>query len=331
MVITLILLLLIFSILLIWKGSDWVTDSLVPVAAKLGTGYIAVTTLLVSFMISIPEIFTAIYSYILGHLNIGIGVIIGSVMINIGLTVGLSATIKPLVVEKAVAIRDGIFLVIIAGIVLLFGSDLTYSRIEGIVLLLLFIPYALNVWSFERFRPKKSLKEKVNKIKKNLSLFGNFATLNFRPSLLTFVLGGVMLVAGSYLFSSSLVNLSGTLPVPEIFIGIVFGAIGTAMPNIAAAVQGTIKGYKDAAITETFGSNIFTLLVTLGIIIILKPFAIAGKVFYFDLIWMIIIHLLMVSFIFKGYKYREESLMRYEGFALMLFYLAIIVINYVFF
>lgn len=326
-----IILILVLSILLIWKGSDWITDSLVPVAHRLGTSYIAVTTLMVSFILSIPELFTTVYSGVLGHLDIGLGVIIGSVMINIGLTTGLSASLKPLMVEKPVAVRDGIFLVVAAAIVLLFGSDLSYSRPEGFVLLLLFIPYALNVWSFEKWRPHKEQKEKVENIKKSLSVIGHFSFLKFKPSLLTFFLGAAILVGGSFLFSFSLVNLSGVLPLPEIMVGLIFGAIGTGTPNIAAAIQGTRKGYKDAAITETFGSNIFTLLVTLGIIVVLQPFTIAGKLFYFDLTWMIIIHLLMVAFIFKGYKYREESLTRYEGAALILFYLAVIIINVLFF
>lgn len=327
MFIGLVLLLLVLAVLFIWKGSDWITDSLVPVAHKLDTHYIAVTTLLVSFILSIPELFTVIYSGLAGHLNIGLGVIIGSVMINIGLTTGLSASIKSLTVEKSVVVRDGIFLIIVAAIVLLFGSDLSYSRSEGVILLLLFIPYALNVWSFEKWRPHKEQKEKVKNIKKSLSVIGQFSFLKFKPSLLTFFLGAAILVSGSFLFSFSIVKLSGSLPLPELLVGLIFGAIGTGIPNITAAIHGTRKGYKDAAITETFGSNVFTLLITLGTIVVLQPFSIAGKLFYFDLTWMIVIHLLMVAFIFKGYRYREESLTRYEGVALVLFYLMIIIIN----
>jgi cation:H+ antiporter len=326
-----VIFLLVLAILLIWKGSDWVTDSLVPVANKLGTSYIAITTLLVSFILSIPELFTAIYSGFSGHINIGLGVIIGSVMINVGLTTGLSASLKGLRIDKSVVIRDGIFLIIVAAVVLVFGSDLTYSRREGIVLLLLFIPYALNVWSFEKWRPQKSKKDKLIKVEESLSVIGHNSFLKFKPSVLTFFLGAVILIGGSVLFSFSLVNLSEVLPLPEIIIGLIFGAIGTGMPNITAAIQGTRKGYTDAAITETFGSNIFTLLITLGIIIVLNPFNIPGKLFYFDLTWMIVIHMLMISFIFKGYHYREESLTRYEGVALVLLYLAIIIINVVMF
>ncbi len=275
MFIGIVLLVLVLAILLIWKGSDWITDSLVPVANKLGTHYIAITTLLVSFILSIPELFTVIYSGLSGHLNIGLGVIIGSVMINIGLTTGLSASIRPLTVEKSVTIRDGIFLIIAAAAVLLFGADLNYSRPEGFVLMLLFIPYALNVWSFEKWRPHKSQRERVKNIKQSLSVIGHFSLFKkLKPSLLTFFLGAAILVGGSFLFSFSLINLSGVLPLPEILIGLVFGAIGTGIPNITAAIQGTRKGYRDAAITETFGSNIFTLLVTLGVIVILQPFTI---------------------------------------------------------
>jgi len=329
MILALILILvsLVVSIFLIWKGSDWITDSLIPLAHKLGTSYIAIMTLLVSMLLSLPELFITIYSYFLGYLDIGLGVILGSVIINIGLTVGLSAAVKPLQVEKSIVIRDGIFLIIIAIVVMLFGSDLKYQRSEGLILLLLFIPYVLNVWAFEKWRPQKSKTEKVKRIKENLSLISHIPFLEFKPSVLTFVLGSVMLVFGSYLFSVSLIKLSGVLPIPELFIGIVFGALGTVAPNLAAAIQGTLKGYKDAAVSETFGSNIFTLLVTLGILIILQPFTIVGKLFYFDLTWMIILHLLMVGFIFKGYRYREESLTRFEGMVLVIFYLVIVLVN----
>ena len=327
MEIILIGILLIISLALIWKGSDWITDSLIPVAKLMGTSYIAITTLIVSFALSIPEIFTSVYAATLNHINIGLGVIIGSVMANIGLTVGISASFKPLIVDKSIVVRDGIFLIIATVIVLLFGSDLTYQRTEGIVLLLLFLPYALNVWFFEKWRPKKSKSHEVKRLQKNLSLIGGLSKLKLKASLLTFILGAVILVGGSYLFSVSLIRLNDTLRIPELLLGLTIGAIGPALPNIAAAIQGTRKGYKDAAITETFGSNIFTLLITLGLIIVLNPLRIADNVFYFDLTWMIVINLLMVAFIFKGFYYKEESLTRYEGVALILFYLTLLVIN----
>src|SRR3989338_7269098 len=99
-----IILLLIGGIIFIAKGSDWMTDSLIPVAEKLGTTYIAVASILVSIMLSIPEIFVAIYAFLMGHVGISLGVIIGSIICNIGLMAGLSAMIKPLSVDGRVVI-----------------------------------------------------------------------------------------------------------------------------------------------------------------------------------------------------------------------------------
>ncbi len=327
-----IILTLIVSILIILKGADWLTDSLIPVANQLGTSYIAVTTILASFMMSTPEIFSSLYSYFLGHQSLGIGVLIGSVMINIGITIGLSAAIKPLRIEKDIVIRDGVFLIIISIIVMIFGSDLSFERTEGVVLMLLFIPYALNVWWFEKSRSEKNKEKKVESLKKNLDLFGaQYPIFKLKPSLLTFALGALMLFVGSYFFSWSLIGVAKIVSLPDIIVGIVLGAIGTGIPNIAAGIQGTLRGYDDAALTETFGSNIFTLLFTLGLFIIISPINLPLKIFYYDLNWMIFLHVLLVAFIFKGYKYREESLTKYEGVILMIFYLVLVVGNLIFF
>ncbi|MEM4397146.1 MAG: sodium:calcium antiporter [Candidatus Woesearchaeota archaeon] len=323
---------LVFSILVILKGSDWLTDSLIPVANKLGTSYIAVTTILASFMMSTPEIFSSLYSFFLNHEELGIGVLIGSVMINIGLTLGLSASIKPLKIEKDILIRDGIFLVIVSFIVMVFGSDLKYDRTEGVVLMLMFIPYMLNVWWFEKSRNIKTRENKVESLKTNMDLFGaQYPLLKLEPGINTFVFGALFLFVGSYFFSWSLIESAKIIKIPEVVIGIILGAIGTGMPNIAAGIQGTLKGYDDAALTETFGSNIFTLLFTLGLFITLSPMTIPLKVFYYDLNWMVLLHVLLVAFIFKGFKYREESLTRYEGIILVVFYLTLIIFNVLFF
>jgi len=316
---------LIMSTFFIWKGSDWITESIAPLAKKLGTSYIAITTLVVSFMLSMPELFSTVYSHLLGVPTLGIGVIIGSVILNLGLTVGVSAAIRPLVVEEDIVIRDGIYLIVVAMIILVFGMDLKYERSEGITLLLLFIPYALNVWFFEQARMKKE--EKVKDLKETLLMLNGPLPLVLKPSPLTFLIGAGILGLGSYMFSVSLVALSEALPFPKIIIGMIFGALGTGTPNIATAIQGTLKGYEDAAITETFGSNIFTLLITLGVLIVLNPIKIPAKLFYFDMIWMIVIHALMLSFIFKGYLYREESMARLEGIVLILFYVGLMVTN----
>ena len=146
--IILAIILLVVGLILLTKGSAWMTDSLIPVAEKLGTSYIAVASILVSIMLSIPEVFVAIYAFFRGHTGISLGVIIGSIICNIGLMTGLSAMIKPLSVDGRVVIRDGVYAFIISIIVFIFGFDLSFDRGEGLILMLFFFPYIFNFCFF---------------------------------------------------------------------------------------------------------------------------------------------------------------------------------------
>jgi cation:H+ antiporter len=321
-----VILSIIASLVMITKGSDWMTDSLVPVAKRLGTSYIAVASILVSIMLSIPEVLIALNAFVRGHQGISLGVIIGSIVCNIGLMTGLSAMIKPLMVDKRVVIRDGVFAFIISIIVFIFGVDLSFDRQEGLTLLLLFIPYVVNVWFFEKWHSLKAREEELKEIEDELQVMG-LSWWQLKPGIFAFVLGTLMLLAGSFLFSDALIRIAQMTSISDVIIGITLGAIGPSIPNIASAVNGTIKNYKKIAITETFGSDIFTLTVTLGLLAVLMPFAIDSKWLYFDIPIMIFMTAVMMLFIFKGHIRGENAILRHEGAALVLIYIGFLVMN----
>jgi cation:H+ antiporter len=324
--ILLTLAILIIGLLMLTKGSDWMTDSLVPVAQKLGTTYIAVASILVSIMLSIPEVFISLYAFFMGHGGISLGVIIGSIICNIGLMTGLSAMIKPLSVDSRVVIRDGVFAFIISIIVFVFGYDLKFDRGEGITLLLLFIPYILNVWFFEKWASKKVRKEELKEIKSELQVIG-LKIIEFKPGLLAFVLGALALILGSYFFSDALIDLAKLSGISDVLIGLTIGAIGPSIPNIVSAVHGTVKNYTKIAITETFGSDIFTLLVTLGLLAVIAPFSIDKRWLYFDIPMMIFMTSAMMIFIYKGHIKREKAILPHEGAALVIIYIIFLIMN----
>lgn len=322
--------LIVAGIAILSKGSDWMTDSLIPVADKLGTSYIAVASILVSVMLSIPEVFIAIYAFFMGHSGISIGVIIGSILCNIGLMTGLSAMIKPLSVDSRVVIRDGVYALIISFIIFLFGYDLTFDRKEGFTLLLLFIPYLLNVWFFEKWASKRTRNEEIKEIKSELTVIG-IEGLELKPGLSAFFIGSAALLIGSYLFSFSLIRFAQLTGFSDIIIGLTIGAIGPSIPNIVSAVHGTIKNYKKIAITETFGSDIFTLLVTLGLLAVISPLTVDSKWIKFDIPMMIFMTCLMMFFIFKGHVRKKNAITRYEGSLLVIIYIIFLLLNIFYF
>ena len=102
------LLLTVVGVLFMGKGSDWLTDSLIPVARRLGVSGVAVGLILVSIAVSLPEILVAVAASVQGYPAISLGVVLGSIICNIGLMTGLCAVIRPLRVKKTLILRDGI-------------------------------------------------------------------------------------------------------------------------------------------------------------------------------------------------------------------------------
>lgn len=315
------LILAVVSILMITKGSDWATDSLVPVARKLGTSNIAIAIILVSIMVSLPEIIISIYLTLLGHINISLGIIIGSIICNIGLMTGLSAMIKPLSVNKSLILRDGIFAVTIAITVLVLSMNKQITQAEGAVFILMFIPYLINVWVQEKAKHEEQKKQELKDIELELSFIGlQFAHL--KAGISTFFLGVLVLLAGSYLFTEALIQIANFSGISDLLIGLTIGAIGPSIPNIVTAIQGTIKNIDQMAVSETLGSNIFTLLVTLGILSMIQPINLTNSWLVFDIPVMVIMSILML--VFMVYK---QGISRLQGSILFFSYIAVLVTN----
>jgi len=264
----------IISLYLMLKGSEWVTDSSVHIAKKLSTSNIAVGLILVSTLLSLPELFVAVSSVLNGHAAIGIGVILGSVIVNLGLIVGISALIRPLRVPRIMVTRDAVFMVVITIVVAAVAlDDFALTRTDGFVFLLLFVPYFVNVYEQERALTAKQKIVETRKITKSLQLFGKtgFGELVVSDGLKIFLLGVALLLAGAELFTRAMLGVGEFFKLSDIAVGLTLGAIGTSLPNLASAIQAAKRGYEELAVSETIGSNIFTLLITLGAISLAAP------------------------------------------------------------
>lgn len=315
------LLFIIFGILAIGKGSDWLTDALVPLAKKLGISGISVGLLLVSAAVSLPEILVAVYTALQGAPLISLGVVLGSIICNIGLMIGLSALHRPLHVPTHVILRDGIFSMIVPILVFAISGDEKITRMEGLALALLFIPYVINIFLLEKERHPEQKARDIEKIEMELQSIG-FNKPNIKNPWLSFFCGIGALLAGSALFGGQLIVLAKNFGFNELLIGVTVGAIGPSLPNIAAALKATKRGMTDVAVSETLGSNIFTLLVTLGVSAMVVPIAIAHQWLAFDLPAMIFMSVLL--FLFSASK---NTISRVEGGILLGVYLLLLTIQ----
>ncbi|KKS97978.1 MAG: CaCA family Na+/Ca+ antiporter, inner membrane protein [Candidatus Gottesmanbacteria bacterium GW2011_GWA2_43_14] len=315
---------IITSILLISKGADWLTDSLAPIAAKLKTSNISIAIILVSMVVSLPEILVAVDAGLRGYVQISLGVIFGSIICNIGLMVGLPAMIRPLTVSKNMVLRDGIFSIVVPILIFAISSGGTITRLHGFALLLLFIPYLTNV-----FLQEKHTEYNEEALKRDIEIELQLIGLDFghiKAGWLSFSLGLVILLIGTYLFSGQLISLVNLFSLDPLFVGMTIGAFVPSIPNIAAAYKATKKGLTEVAVSETIGSNVFTLLVTTGIIAMISPIEMQSNWLTFDIpvvVW--------ISFLLFIYMISGRGISRKEGFILFSSYLAILVAQIIIF
>ena len=310
------------AILLIGKGSDWLTDSLIPLAKKIGVSNISVGLILVSVVVSLPEVMVALYTAYKGYVGITFGVILGSIFCNIGLMTGLSALIRPLHVTKNLILRDGIFSLIVPILVFAVASSGQITRIEGLAFALLFIPYVINVFLIEREETLDEKGQKVKQVETELNLLGFDFPKLINPGIISFTLGTGILLLGAQIFSSQIISIAEGFQINHLIIGLTLGAIGPSIPNIAASYKATRRGMGEVAVSETLGSNIFTLLVTLGVTAMLFPITLEPQWLRFDLPALLIMSALLFVFIVT-----KNRISRMEGGVLVAGYLAVLLIQ----
>ena len=313
--------LVLLSIILIGKGSDWLTDSLIPLAKRLGVSGVSVGLILVSIAVSLPEVIVAIYTTLKGFPGITLGVIFGSIFVNIGLMTGFSAIVRPLKVTKNLILRDGVFSLTVPILVLAVGSQGEITRAEGFAFVLLFLPYMINVFLQEKQKTSEERSQEIKGVEISLDLLG-FDMGKIKSGWVSFILGGGMLVAGGQLFGSQLISIAQSFSINQLIIGFTLGAIGPSIPNIMAAYKAARKDMGEIAVSETLGSNIFTLLVTLGITAMLAPISLDPQWIRFDLPALLILSGMLFFFTIT-----KKAISRLEGSLLLAAYLVIVVIQ----
>ncbi len=301
--------LLLVGAYLLLKGSEWVTDSSNSVASKLGTTNIAIGLILLSVMLSLPELLVALSALFKNHGQISIGVSLGSVIVNLGLVLGITAFLKPIRIPKHVVTRDGVFMLIATIVVSLVAlEDLEITAMDGVIFVLLFIPYIINVYSQEKQLANKEKKKEVEAISKTLIAFGkvhDFATI--KNGFYIFIIGGALLIVGSELFTRGLIELGAVLNISDILLGITLGALGPSLPNLIVAAQAARKGFDELAVSQSIGSNIFTLFFTLGVIAIAQPIQLPANFGLVTVPALMLVTLVSFIFLLKGKMGRREG------------------------
>ena len=261
MFLSIILIIVGFALLIV--GADLLVDGASGIAKKFHIPEIIIGLTVVSIGTSMPELFVSITSAIDGYSDMALGNVIGSNLSNLLLILGLSAMIRPVKFQRETRIFEIPMCLMFTIILIIFcNTSGTISKIESIVLLLLFcvfIGYTIYMGKKESNQDLVEIKTEENK--KNSTVKNIFLV----------ILGIIGLKIGGDLAVNNAVNVAKYFNLSEKIISLTILAIGTSLPELVTSVTAAIKGNSDIAIGNIIGSNIFNMLLIIGVSSFIKP------------------------------------------------------------
>ena len=244
-------------LLLIWSA-DFLVDNASVLAGRLGLSAFIVGVVIIGFGTSAPEMFVSAMAALDNKGNLALGNALGSNITNIGLVLGAAALMCTLPVSKSTTFRD-IPVVIATGILAIaVARDGQISFIDGAILLIVLTVYL--VWSGINDKKNGQTEDIPEDDNNKSTLYYVIATV---ISIAALMAASKMLVIGS-------VSIAKMLGIGELVIGLTIVAIGTSLPELAAAVAAARKGAHDMIIGNIIGSNIFNTLGVLGVMGVIR-------------------------------------------------------------
>jgi cation:H+ antiporter len=296
------ILLIVIGVTLVLYGANQLTDGASALARRMNVPEIVIGLTIVAAGTSAPELFVSLVSALKGTPGLAVGNVVGSNTMNAMLIVGCAAMVAPMVISPSTVKKDIPFSVGASLLLLLIALDGFLGRFDGLLLLLgfaIFMAYTLRV-------SKKTAE------KQDVPATAEKAWLSTGRLLL----GLTLLVVGSNLFVDSASNVALALGISEGVVGLTVVAGGTSLPELATSVVAARKGQSAIAIGNVIGSNVFNILLILGLTATISPLQIAG-ITTLDMAVMLVSVALVWLFSFTRY-----TVERWEGGLLVGGYLA---------
>ena len=303
---------ILFGIILLSHGGDVLTKSSVDLSLKFSVPKIIIGMTVVSFATSAPELIVSLNATLNGFSNFALGNVIGSNIANIGLVLGIITIIYPITLKQRFYTSDFPILMLstfLFYLLLITGNNI--SRGEGIVLLVLISLILIYLFLYQ----KKSISE--------FSDVGDTSKISIPKSIFYVLFSGLLLWLGSETLIKSAISVANKYEISERVISVTMVAIGTSIPELAASVVASIKKQNDLSIGNLIGSNIFNLLVVIGITSTVLPIEqIDSKIIFSDMLWVILFSAIILPL---AYLKRRNILTRKKGIILLTLYLIFII------
>jgi cation:H+ antiporter len=329
------IILFIVGLVFLVAGSEYFIRAAASIAKKLGISGFIIGLTLVALGTSIPELASSIAAALKNASGIIIGNVIGSNIANIGLIVGVAATIALIKTKKAMVWRDGLIMLFASGLFYVFMINGILSKIEAGILLLLYIAYMAFLIEeqpefeeyhfghflryFFRFRylvtirskllspfkPKKDHRKKEKMTSEQKRREKELFKAGLIKDFLVLAVSGIGVVLGANYLIEAAIFFANLFNVPNTLIGLSLVAIGTSLPELSVTITAARKGYGNIAVGNIIGSNIANIFLVIGVSGLILPLQIIKSTIYYVAPFMIFMSILLLVFIRSQWKIRK--------------------------
>jgi cation:H+ antiporter len=306
-----ILALIVGLALLVWSADCFVEGS-ASTARYFGMPPLLIGMVIVGFGTSAPEMVVSALAAFEGSPGIALGNAYGSNIANIALILGVTALISPIMVHSTVLRKELPILTMLAVLSVVLIADLDLSRLDALVLLLVF--GGLMAWTIYQ-----GLKQKDDSLANEIETETAEKAMPLKRAVFWLVAGLLLLIASSRILVWGAVEIAQIVGVSDMIIGLTIIAVGTSLPELASSVIAARKGEHDIALGNVLGSNLFNTLAVVGIAGSIHPFAVEPETLSRDMVVMgaLTLSLFLIGYGFRG---RQGRINRFEGAALLLVY-----------
>jgi cation:H+ antiporter len=299
-----LIIILLASVLGVLKAAEIFVNNLVDLGSFFGVSEVVLGVTASAIGTSLPEFGSAMIAILTGNPDVGVGTVLGANMWNIGGILGISAAVTgPIVSGRNAIKRDGFMALATAAILLAFL--VIFKEINAFAGLVLLAAYGIYTYFLVDNQKKEKIKKEEDKLKTH------HISLNIPKKVLGVLIGILGLAIGCRVIVYCTVELSAIFSIPAMFAGILL-AFGTTSPEFFTVLTSARRGLNNLAIGTVLGSNIFNIMIGLGVPAILATVPVEHFAIIYDgpaLILMTLLLLLLLS--------RKNKLSRREGIILI--------------
>lgn len=313
-----VILLLAVGFAFLVKGADFFVEGSSSIAKKLKVPPIIIGLTIVAMGTSLPETAVSVTASLVQNNELAVSNVVGSNIFNLMLVIGVCSILTPIMVQKATVVRDIPLSLGCALLLLVLGisglgdkAGMTLGHADGIIFLIVFAGYI-----FTMVRSAMKARAAGQKVEiEGVEECDNMKELSYGKSILFLIVGAAAIAFGGDLTVDTASRIAIELGMSQTLVGLTIVSIGTSLPELVTSVVAARKNEVDMAVGNAVGSNIFNILMVLGISSAISPVALIRENII-DIVLLMVFSVMV--WLFAGTRKKIE---RKEGIIMVVVYL----------